>query len=164
MRRSMYACGVLFALLGVGMMALALALGAGSEGTTTLLPVGAIFLPCAALFFWVGSWGVMGNGPLADPAELNRFGRPASASVLEVESPQLSAGGGGGARVRLEVSPRNESSFKAWATLDADRPTPFPGETLSVKFDPNKRKSLIVVDAPLPSSRTPIVVSPWGRA
>ena len=164
MKRSMYACGALFAVLGATMIAGGAVTGGGA---VTLLALGVIFLPCAGLFLWVGSWGVMDTAPLPDD-QLERFGRPAPATVLEVEAPELSAGGEGGARLTLEVTPRNESSFRTRVTQPASRPTPppppLPGEVVSVKFDPNKRKRLIVVDAPPGPPKGPIVIAPWARS
>jgi|GEM_PF-3006367 len=157
MKRSMYASGVLFLLLAVAMIVAGTS--ARPDGAAPLVLVGLLFLPCAGAFFWVGSWGVLDNGQLRDRSQLERFGRPAPAVVLQSEGPLLGAGGEGGARVTIRVSPANESPFKAKVTLPADRATPAPGEPLHVKFDPNKRKSVIVVGSPPASGR--VRISGW---
>ncbi len=156
MKRSMYACGALFVVLGAAMIVGGLS--AGSAGGTTLLPVGAIFLPCAALFFWVGSWGVMGNGRLRSTADLQRFGRPSAATVLEVDVAPPSDGADGGARLTLRVTPRNERPYTAQVSLPLNRVAPLPGDVVGVKFDPNKRKSLIVTGGPPAERQRPMVI------
>lgn len=101
---------------------------------------GAMFLAGGALFFWVAGWGVLDNRPLRD-GDLRRYGRPAVATVLQVGAP----GEDGHAEVALRVQPRNESSFKATARLNLGSTVQPVGGEVRVKFDPNKRKHLIVV-------------------
>jgi hypothetical protein len=141
MKRSMYACGVLFAAIG----AAAIAVGMASGGALGAILFGLMFAAVAALFFWVGSWGVNDTAPLED-AELQRLGRPAMATVLEVVVPQIATdAAAAGTQVTLEVTPVNESAFRAKARLTPSRAVPRVGEQVKVKFDPNKRKHLIVM-------------------
>lgn len=133
MKRSMYACGTLFAAIGVTSIAASVA--SGGEGAVGTVPFGLMFLACAALFFWVGGWAALDTSPLAE-SDLPRLGRPAAATVLEV---------GDGGRLTLRVTPVNEPSFRAKAPLAPSRPAPRVGDALQVRFDPNKRKHLIVL-------------------
>ncbi|MGI8579884.1 MAG: hypothetical protein ACR2K9_04985 [Solirubrobacteraceae bacterium] len=77
---------------------------------------------------------------------MRRLGRPAPATVLEVEEPAFATEEAAeGIQVTLEVTPVNESTFRAKARIARSRPTPRVGDQLRVKFDPNKRKHLIVM-------------------
>jgi hypothetical protein len=116
----------------------------------------AIGLPVVAVIVFVG---LVGSGifmiwlaagwdkPLADPAELMRYGRPANATVMAVAEPQLTGDGGRTARVKLHVEPRNESDFKVnqVLALPGGR-VPAVGERVTVKFDPQNRKTLMLLE------------------
>lgn len=93
---------------------------------------------------------LLGRGwdkPLASPEELHRYGRPANATVLGVEDARLEAGGTRTARLSLHVTPRNESSYKTRrrVVLPGGR-VPAAGETVTVKFDPHKRREFVLVE------------------
>lgn len=137
MRRSMFACGALFAIIGLA--AIATGAAAGDEATAGLMLFGAVFLAGAAVFVWVGSWGVHDTRPL-QLEELRRYGRPAKATVLKVDSPLDAAG----VQVTLRVEPVNEKPFEATARLAPATASPAVGGRVGVKFDPQKRKHLIV--------------------
>ena len=137
MRRSMFACGALFA--AIGLAAITTGVAAGGEATMGLSLFGVTFLAGAAVFVWVGSWGVHDTRPL-QPEELRRYGRPARATVLEIHSPVDATG----VQLTLRVEPLNESPFKATAHLAPAIATPRVGGEVGVKFDPHKRKHLIV--------------------
>ncbi len=141
MRRSMYACGFLFA--AIGLAAIASGVAAGGDGTAGMVVFGVGFLAGAALFFWIGNWPVSHNDALQD-TDLKRLGRPARATVLDVEPPALGAPSAG-TQVTLRVTPTNERAFVTSAHLASPRPAPRVGDELRVKFDPNKRKHLVVL-------------------
>ena len=60
--------------------------------------------------------------------------------MLEIHSPVDATG----VQVTLRVEPLNESPFKATAHLAPATATPRVGGEVGVKFDPHKRKHLIV--------------------
>jgi hypothetical protein len=85
--------------------------------------------------------------PLDDASELYKYGRPANATVLNVEESQLAADGVRTAKVSLEVSPVNESRYKTTqrVALPGGR-EPAVGAEVTIKFDPNSRKSFVLLD------------------
>lgn len=138
MRRSMQACGALF--VAIGLAAIGVALFAAGEGTVGVVLFGAMFLAGGALFFWVGSWGVLDTRALED-ADLRRYGRPAAATVLHVDP----ATNGRAARVTLRVRPVNERAFEATTRLASGSSVAAVGGEVRVTFDPNKRGHLVIV-------------------
>lgn len=114
------------------------------------------------LMIWLASgW----DKPLQS-SDLHRFGRPANATVRNVEDVQLDAGGTRTARLSLQVSPRNESAYKTRrrVVLPGGR-MPVVGETVTIKFDPHRRREFVLLEEsyevesfPTPSSavRPPI--------
>ena len=85
--------------------------------------------------------------PLEDAGELHKYGRPANASVLAVDQEQLKPDGGRTARVKLHVAPVNESDYRTTRTLllPGGR-VPAVGETVTVKFDPQDRKNVVLLE------------------
>jgi hypothetical protein len=85
--------------------------------------------------------------PLASPEELHRYGRPANATVLGVEDARLEAHGTRTAKLSLHVTPGNESSYETRrrVVLPGGR-IPAEGETVTVKFDPHKRREVALVE------------------
>jgi hypothetical protein len=85
--------------------------------------------------------------PLGSPEELHRYGCPAHATVRGVEGARLEAGGTRTAKLSLHVTPRNESSYKTRrrVVLPGGR-VPAEGETVTVKFDPHKRREFVRVE------------------
>lgn len=93
---------------------------------------------------WLGrGW----DTPLDGAADLHKYGRPANAEVLAVEGARLDAAGTRTAKLSLRVSPVNESAFKTTRTvaIPGGR-VPNPGETVTVKFDPNRRKDFVLLE------------------
>jgi hypothetical protein len=85
--------------------------------------------------------------PLAGGAELHRFGRPAKATVLKVEDARLDADATRTATLSLRVTPRNESAYRTRrrVALPGGR-IPAQGETVTIKFDPNKRRQFVLLE------------------
>ena len=76
--------------------------------------------------------------------ELVEFGRPALATVVEVDDRGVTATGEQIGRVRLRVMPANERPFTA--RRDVTLPDlPAVGEQVKVSFDPHRRRRLIVL-------------------
>jgi hypothetical protein len=85
--------------------------------------------------------------PLDDASELYRYGRPANATVLAVGDEQLQPDGVRLARLKLHVTPVNESSFKTTRTLALPRGrTPVLGQEVTVKFDPQSRRNVVLLE------------------
>jgi hypothetical protein len=125
---------------------LGVALGAGMAAAG-LAAVGGILLVTlvgSGLFMvWLAAgW----DKPLEDASELHRYGRPANARVLAVEDAQLDGQGGRTARMKLHVAPVNESDYRITRRLSLPGGrVPAVGETVTVKFDPQSRRSLVVL-------------------
>ena len=85
--------------------------------------------------------------PLADSAELHRYGRPAAATVRKVENAKLDPGGTRSATLSLRVTPRNESPFRTRrrVVLPGGR-VPAEGERVTIKFDPHKRREFVLLE------------------
>jgi hypothetical protein len=83
--------------------------------------------------------------PLDTTAELQRYGRPANATVKKVEDVGLERDGTRTAKLTVHVTPRNETSFRATqrVTLPNGR-VPAAGEAVTVKFDPNKKRRFVI--------------------
>jgi hypothetical protein len=96
-----------------------------------------------AFMIWLAAgW----DKPLDDAGELHRYGRPANARVLAVDQERMQPDGGRTARVRLHVSPVNESDYGTTRTLLLpDGRVPAVGETVTVKFDPQNRKNVVLL-------------------
>lgn len=147
----MWFSGILFVVIGIGALIGGFAMG--GPGSSGLIIVGVVFLPCAALFFWIGNWGIMGKNKLKDGSQLGEFGRPAYAEVLEAE-PGVGEGGTRG-RLKLNVTPANEGEYKTHVDVPSSMPMPTVGQTVSVKFDPHDRKHAILVgDAKAAAAQT----------
>ena len=113
-----------------------------------LVGVGVILLvslvASGAFMIWLSAgW----DKPLEDATELHKYGRPANANVLAVDNQQLNADGGRTARVKLHVAPVNESDYRTTRTLllPGGR-VPAVGETVTVKFDPQNRKNVVLLE------------------
>jgi hypothetical protein len=139
MRWTYYAgwVNVVLGLLGAAMF---LALG--------MAPVGVIFLIAlvgsGVFMIWLAAgW----DKPLEDASELHKYGRPANAQVLAVGAEQVNPDGGRTAELKLQVAPVNESDFTTTRTLllPGGR-APAVGETVTVKFDPQHRKNVVLMD------------------
>lgn len=113
-----------------------------------LMAVGLIVLVSlvgsGAFMIWLAAgW----DKPLEDASELHRYGRPANARVLAVEGEQVQADGGRTATLKLHVSPVNESDFRTERKLllPGGR-VPAVGETVTLKFDPQNRKNVVLLE------------------
>ena len=97
-----------------------------------------------AFMVWLGQgW----DTPLEDSAELYKYGRPANATVLEVADEQLQPDGVRLAKLKLHVTPRNESDYKTTRVLALPKGrVPAVGERVTVKFDPQSRKNLVLLE------------------
>jgi hypothetical protein len=147
--RAMVYCGYLLIVVGVLMVAGGVigALAGGPAAVGLLLGLGGGGLGCA-----VGGWFMiwLGRGwdsPLDSSADLHKYGRPANAEVLAVEGAQLDAAGTRTAKLKVRVSPVNESGYKTARTvaIPGGR-VPNVGETVTVKFDPNSRKDFVLLE------------------
>ena len=97
-----------------------------------------------AFMIWLGQgW----DTPLEDSAELYKYGRPANATVLNVADEQLQPDGTRLAKLTLHVTPRNESDYKTTRVLALPKGrVPMVGERVTVKFDPQSRKNLVLLE------------------
>jgi hypothetical protein len=133
--------------LGWGMVGLGAALLAGSLAGGQPLTGAILFAALAGsgvLMAWIGKgW----DKPLESTDELLRYGRPANATVEKVEEVRLETNGTRTAKLKLHVRPRNESSYRASLrlVLPGGR-QPQPGETVTVRFDPNARRRLVLLE------------------
>ncbi len=93
-------------------------------------------------------WGLFGwNRPLENSAELYRYGRPANATITKVEDEQLRPDGARLAKLSLRVTPVNESAYKTTRVLALPKArVPAVGERVTVKFDPESRKNLVLLE------------------
>ena len=125
---------VLGVVLGVGLIV------AGQALTGAIL---LIALPGSGAFMvWLASgW----DKPLDDARDLYKYGRPANATVTAIEDEQARPDGTRTAKVSLHVTPLNESEFKTTRVLALPGGrTPSVGERVTVKFDPNSRKNVVL--------------------
>jgi hypothetical protein len=107
---------------------------------------GGMFLALAgsgAFMVWLSAgW----DRPLENSAELYKYGRPANATVVSVADEQLSPDGTRTAKVTLRVTPVNEPAYKTTRVLALPGGrVPFAGEQLTVKFDPQSRKNIVLL-------------------
>jgi len=139
MRMTVYA-GWINLVLGV-----VIGVGAGVAGHVAF---GALMLVAlggsGAFMIWLGQgW----DKPLEDSQELYRYGRPANATVLSVADEQLQPDGVRLAKLKLHVTPVNESAFKTTRTLALPRGrTPVVGQEVTVKFDPQSRRNVVLLE------------------
>ena len=127
---------VLGLVIGIGLIV------AGQPLTGVILLV---TLPAAGAFMiWLSSgW----DKPLDDAQELYKYGRPANATVTAVEDHQTRTDGVQTAKISLQVAPLNESEFKTTRVLALPGGNlPAVGARVTVKFDPNSRKNVVLLD------------------
>ena len=133
--------------IGWLMIVLVVVLGVGGIAAGQAV-TGAILLVSLVGSGWFMIW--LGKGwdkPLEDSSELYKYGRPANAEVLSVEDASLAADGTRTAKVTLRVSPVNESSFKTTRTVALPGgAVPTVGAAVTVKFDPNSRKNVVLLE------------------
>ena len=138
MRWTRYA-GWINIVAGIAVGAVMVAVGLGIIGILT----GAAMVASGAFMVWLAAgW----DAPLADTAELEKYGRPANAVVLAVDEVSLDGAGARTAKVRFQVAPVNESDFITTRTIELPGGrVPSVGETVTVKFDPQSRKNVILL-------------------
>jgi hypothetical protein len=135
-----YYAGWVNVVLGIAGAVMFVALG--------MAPVGGIFLLAlvgsGAFMIWLAAgW----DKPLEDASQLHTYGRPANARVLAVGAEQVNPDGGRTAELKLQVAPVNESDFTTTRTLllPGGR-VPAVGDTVTVKFDPQHRKNVVLLE------------------
>ena len=133
--------------IGWLMIALGVILGVGGIAADQAV-TGAILLVSLAGSGWFMIW--LGKGwdkPLDDAAELYKYGRPANGQVLAVEDTVLSPDGTRTAKLRVQISPVNESTYTSTRTiaLPGGR-VPATGQQVTVKFDPNSKKNFVLLE------------------
>jgi hypothetical protein len=132
--------GWLMVVLGVVIGAGGIAAGHAGFGTIMLLSLAG----SGVFMVWIASgW----DETLNDSSELYKYGRPANAVVEKVGDETLRPDGVRLAKLTLRVSPVNESSFRTTRLLALPKArVPAVGERLTVKFDPQSRKNLVLLE------------------
>jgi hypothetical protein len=139
MRITFYA-GWLLAALGVASLVGAAAQDQLVYGLVTLASLSGPGL----LMVWLAhGW----DTPLESSYELHRYGRPANATIRKVQDVKLDAHGTRTAKLSVRVTPRNEGAYKTTrrVALPGGR-VPAVGETVTVKFDPNRRRRFVLLE------------------
>ena len=127
--------------LGIAAIAAAVLLKLSDEAATGLQILGGALI-LSGIFEFVLGWFLY-PGARKD-ADLVKYGRSATASVTGVSDQGVTAVGEQIARLSLYVEPANERPFKA--RRDVTLPDmPAIGEQVRVKFDPHRRRRLIVL-------------------
>ena len=139
MRMTLYA-GYMNIAVGVIVGAGAIGLGYPLFGAIMLVSL----VGSGAFMVWLAQgW----DTPLESTDELHRYGRPANATVMKVENEQLRPDGVRLARLTLQVAPVNESAYRTRRTLALPKGrVPAVGERLTVKFDPQSRKNVVLLE------------------
>src|SRR3954465_11081297 len=139
MRMTVYS-GWLMVVLGVVIGGGAVAVGQAGFGTIMLLSLSG----SGAFMVWLADGG---GKPLEDASELYKYGRPANAVVEKISEETLRPDGVRTAKVTLQVSPVNESSFRTTRVLALPKArVPAIGERVTVKFDPQSRKNVVLLE------------------
>jgi hypothetical protein len=125
---------------GIAVGVVMVGVGLGIVGVLT----GVVMVLSGVFMVWLAAgW----DKPLADTAELHKYGRPANAVVLAVDEVTLDGAGGRTAKVKFQVAPVNESDFITTRTVELPGgKVPSVGETVTVKFDPKSRKNVILLE------------------
>src|SRR3954469_15470654 len=139
MRMTVYS-GWLLVILGLALGGGALAAGYGGFGGLML----ASLAGSGGFMVWLGrGW----DTPLESSDELYRYGRPANATVLRVADEQLRPDGTRLAKLSLRVAPVNEPDYKTTRVVALPKArVPLVGERLTVKFDPQSRKNVVLLE------------------
>jgi hypothetical protein len=139
MRMTVYS-GWLMVVLGIVIGGGAVAAGQAGFGAIMLVSLSA----SGAFMVWLANgW----DKPLEDASELYKYGRPANAVVEKISEETLRPDGVRTAKVTLQVSPVNESSFRTTRVLALPKArVPAIGERMTVKFDPQSRKNVVLLE------------------
>ena len=132
--------GILMVILGVASL-----VGSMAAGMPLLGVIMVVSLAGSGLFMaWLG-WGW--DKPLEDAGDLYKYGRPANATVTEVEEQSLSADGTRTAKIEVHVTPLNESDYKTKRTVAVPGGrVPTVGEKVTIKFDPQSKKNFVLLE------------------
>jgi hypothetical protein len=127
---------VIGAVIGIG----AIVAGQPAFGAIMLVALGG----SGAFMVWLArGW----DKPLDDAQDLYKYGRPANATVTGIEDEQVRPDGVRTAKVSLHVAPVNESEFKTTRVLALPGGVaPAVGARVTVKFDPNSRKNVVLLE------------------
>jgi hypothetical protein len=100
------------------------------------------------LMIWLGAgW----DEPAKSADDIYKYGRPANAKVLAVGETQYGADGVGTVKLQLHIAPLNEDDYKSTQTVAVKQGrTLGVGDVVTVKFDPNDRKSFVLLDETYP--------------
>jgi hypothetical protein len=139
MRMTVYS-GWLMVVLGVVIGGGAAVAGQAGFGAIMLVSLSA----SGGFMVWLANgW----DKPLEDASELYKYGRPANAVVEKISEETLRPDGVRTAKVTLQVSPVNESSFRTTRVLALPKArVPAIGERMTVKFDPQSRKNVVLLE------------------
>ena len=139
MRMTVYS-GWLMVVLGVVIGGGAVVVGQAGFGAIMLVSQAG----SGAFMVWLaGGW----DKPLENSAELYKYGRPANAVVEKISEETLRPDGVRTAKMTLNVSPVNESSYRTTRVLALPKArVPAIGETMTVKFDPQSRKNIVLLE------------------
>ena len=133
--------GFLLIDLGIAAIVVSLVIELADPVAFTLVVLGGVLM-LSGLAQLLGAWLLYPTS--RGDAELEQFGRPATATVIGVSHGGVSATGEQTARLRLRVSPANERPFTARREVTLPD-MPEVGAQVRVKFDPHRRRRLIVV-------------------
>ena len=138
--RLMVYCGWLMVVIGVAIGVAATVAGEPAFGGVMVAGLAG----SGGLMVWLGrGW----DEPLENAAELYKYGRPANATVVAVQDEQLRPDGTRLAKLTLRVAPVNESAYKTTRVLALPNGcVPHAGEELTVKFDPQSRKNVVLLE------------------
>jgi hypothetical protein len=138
--RTMVYSGWLMAAIGVVIAGGAFAAGAPAFGAIMLVGLAG----SGAFMVWLGrGW----DRPLDRADELYKYGRPANATVLSVSNEELRPDATRLAKVKLHVTPVNEPGYKTTRVVALPKGrVPLVGERLTVKFDPQSRKNVVLLE------------------
>jgi hypothetical protein len=139
MRMTVYS-GWLMVVLGVVIGGGAAATGYAGFGAIMLVSLAG----SGAFMVWLANgW----DKPLEDASELYKYGRPANAVVEKITEETLRPDGVRTAKLTLQVSPVNESSFRTTRVLALPKArVPAIGERVTLKFDPQSRKNVVLLE------------------
>jgi hypothetical protein len=139
MRMTVYS-GWLMVILGVVIGGGAAATGYAGFGAIMLVSLAG----SGAFMVWLANgW----DKPLEDASELYKYGRPANAIIEKITDETLRPDGVRTAKVALQVSPVNESSYRTTRVLALPKArVPAIGERVTVKFDPQSRKNVVLLE------------------
>ena len=132
--------GWMLVVIGVAFLAASIAAGQPLFGGAMLVAMGG---PGLLMLRLGAGW----DRPLETAGELHQWGRPANATVLAVSESSLDARGVRTATLKLRVTPRNEGAYTTTrtVTLPGGR-IPATGETVTIKFDPNRRREFVLLE------------------